>query len=120
MKKRISIIIFIVVIIIILFMGLMNLKDNKAQESLTLNNTTKSNIRSKLKPISKENAIKILKAQYGENISTKENNIVSEGDYYIVEVYADLENSEENEHEHVQSLGKHKIDMYTGEIMDVK
>lgn len=78
-----------------------------------------------MKPISKESVINILRAEYGDIVATTIDEIEPLGDYYIVEVYVNLKDSEEEQeshealgdHVHRQSLGKHKINMYTGEIL---
>lgn len=74
-----------------------------------------------LNPISKEHVIKILESEYGDNISVSTEDIKTIKDEYIVEVYVLLEDSEGTEkHIHKQSLGKHRINMYTGEIIENK
>lgn len=76
-------------------------------------------------PISKSTVLNILKAEYGDNILVKNEDIKLIGDLYFVDVYVEIEDSEEKEdnenHEtqiHRQSLGTKKIDKYTGEIIE--
>ena len=65
--------------------------------------------------------INILKAEYGENISTKNKDIKLIGDLYFVDVYVEIEEYEDDvnheTHIHRQSLGTQKIDKYTGELI---
>ena len=76
-----------------------------------------------LNPISKENAIKILQAEYGMNIVNTEEDFKLEDKYYVIDVYMDLGNSEEHSDENLQheshlvSLGVNKINIYTGELI---
>lgn len=83
-----------------------NLKENKDAE-----------------PISKENAIKVLKATYGDGVCNIEDDLKQVGSDYVVEVKVcieDEEDAENHDHIHEQSIGTHKIDIYTGEIKDTK
>lgn len=74
-----------------------------------------------LNPIPKEYLIKILKAEYGENISLNIEDIKSIEDEYVVEVYLLLKDNEgTEEHIHKQSIGEHRINMYTGDIIQSK
>lgn len=88
-----------------------------------INDTTSSNIidNKAINPISKSTVINILKAEYGDNILIKNEDIKLIGDLYFVDVYVEIEDSEDNEshetHIHRQSLGTQKIDKYTGEII---
>lgn len=72
-------------------------------------------------PISKDAVINILKAEYGDNISIKNEDINLIGDLYFVNVYVEIEEYEDDvnheTHIHRQSLGTQKIDKYTGEII---
>lgn len=91
------------------------------------NDTTSSNSidKKEINPISKSTVINILKAEYGDNILIKDEDIKLIGDLYFVDVYVEIEDSEENEeneshetHIHRQSLGTQKIDKYTGELIE--
>jgi hypothetical protein len=95
---------------------------------ITINNKAKeSNIETSIEkhkfdvnPISKETAINVLRAEYGDDVSTKVEDIKIVEHEYVVDVYIDIKDSEEDaeshEHSHRQSLGIHKIDMLTGEL----
>lgn len=92
---------------------------SKKSESNTenLNTINKNNI----KPISKDTAINILKAEYGDNIIIEDKDIKLIGDLYFIDVYVEVK--EENDgsdetHTHKQSLGTQKIDKYTGELIN--
>ena len=74
-----------------------------------------------INPISKSTVINILKAEYGDNILVKDEDIKLLGDLYFVDVYVEVEDSNDEGHEahtHRQSLGTQKIDKYTGEIIN--
>lgn len=115
MKKK-YIIIGLLLLILVLEIGCNNEKDNHKTHRLY---TEKE-----VKPVSKENVINILRAEYGDIVATTIDEIEPKGDYYFVEVYVNLKDSEEEEeaheglgeHIHRESLGKFKINMYTGEI----
>lgn len=119
MKKRHKIIVIVLVSIVILFLGIKINNINK----LANENEIKSK-KLDINPISKENVIKIIKAEYGEYISTTEEDIEIVGEEYVVDVYVDIKESEEDHqsHEHSEvelnreSLGIHKIDMFSGEL----
>ena len=92
---------------------------SKKTESNTenLNTINKNNI----KPISKDTAINILKAEYGDNIIIEDKDIRLIGDLYFIDVYVEIEEENDESHEthtHKQSLGTIKIDKYTGEIIN--
>ena len=81
-----------------------------------LNTVDKSDIN----PISKETAINILKAEYGDNIIIEDKDIKLIGDLYFIDVYVEVEEDNDKSHEthiHKQSLGTQKIDKYTGELI---
>jgi len=89
------------------------------------NESIKENIKTKeeidINPISKDIVINILRAEYGEDVVVFIEDISTEGDNYVVEVFVDLSHDEEHDdytelHTHRESLGIHKINMYTGEI----
>ncbi len=113
--KSISTLLFILIFIITFTIGC-NKKENiqdyvDPKEEMELN------------PIPKEIVISILKSEYGENIDISENDISVEGNNYVVEVYVEILDEEEHDghtepHTHRESLGIHKIDMYSGEIIE--
>ncbi|MGL5347670.1 MAG: hypothetical protein ACRDA3_09980 [Peptostreptococcaceae bacterium] len=116
MKKR-YIIIALILLVLSLVVGCNNEKVN--------NKINRLYTEKEVKPISKETVINILRAEYGDIVATTIDEIEPLGDYYIVEVYVNLKDSEEEQeshealgdHVHRQSLGKHKINMYTGEVL---
>lgn len=122
MSKK-SITIAWILLIIILVIGCENKDKNEVNTKPEKVYTHKD-----LNPISKESVISILKAEYGESIATTVEDITSIGDEYVVEVYLELKDDEESEelhselgeHTHRESLGEHRINMYTGEILDLE
>ena len=78
--------------------------------------------KNKIEPISKENALKVLKATYGDGVSNTEEDIKQVGNNYEVKVNVSIEEKEDGGevHYHEQDMGTHKIDIYTGEIKDTK
>lgn len=76
----------------------------------------------KIEPISKENALKVLKATYGDGVSNTEEDIKQVGNNYEVKVNVSIEEKDDEGevHYHEQDMGTHKIDIYTGEIKDTK
>ena len=92
---------------------------NKSEENSISSLSSTDN--KSITPISKDTVINILKAEYGDNILIKDEDIKLVGDLYFVDVYVQLEDYEENVnheiHTHNQSLGTQKIDKYTGEII---
>jgi len=78
--------------------------------------------KNKIEPISKENAIKVLKATYGDGVSNTEEDIKQVGNNYEVKVNVSIEEKDDEGevHYHEQDMGTHKIDIYTGEIKDTK
>jgi len=75
-----------------------------------------------IEPISKENALKVLKATYGDGVSNTEEDIKQVGNNYEVKVNVSREEKDDEGefHYHEQDMGTHKIDIYTGEIKDTK
>ncbi|GAA0103047.1 hypothetical protein [Paraclostridium bifermentans] len=75
-----------------------------------------------IEPISKENALKVLKATYGDGVSNTEEDIKQVGNNYEVKVNVSIEEKDDEGevHYHEQDMGTHKIDIYTGEIKDTK
>ena len=109
-KKIIGISLFILIITSSIF-GCSKFQENN---DTNLNSIDKDSIN----PISKDTAINILKAEYGDNILVEDKEIMLIGDLYLIDVYVevvDIENLETNTHR--QSLGNIKIDKYTGEII---
>lgn len=78
--------------------------------------------KNKIEPISKENALKVLKATYGDGVSNTEEDIKQVGNNYEVKVNVSIEEKDDEGevHYHEQDMGTHKIDIYTGEIKDTK
>lgn len=78
--------------------------------------------KNKIEPISKENALKVLKATYGDGVSNTEEDIKQVGNNYEVKVNVSIEEKDDDGevHYHEQDMGIHKIDIYTGEIKDTK
>ena len=86
------------------------------------NDNTNSNSidKKEINPISKSTVINILKAEYGENILINNDDIKLIGNLYFVDVYVEVEDSDDEGHEthiHRQSLGTQKVDKYTGELI---
>lgn len=75
-----------------------------------------------IEPISEENALKVLKATYGDGVSNTEEDIKQVGNNYEVKVNVSIEEKDDEGevHYHEQDMGTHKIDIYTGEIKDTK
>lgn len=78
--------------------------------------------KNKIEPISKENALKVLKATYGDGVSNTEEDIKQVGNNYEVKVNVSIEEKDDEGevHYHEQDMGTHKINIYTGEIKDTK
>ncbi|WP_278682447.1 hypothetical protein [Paraclostridium bifermentans] len=78
--------------------------------------------KNKIEPISKENALKVLKSTYGDGVSNTEDDIKQVGNNYEVKVNVSIEEKDDEGevHYHEQDMGTHKIDIYTGEIKDTK
>lgn len=78
-----------------------------------------------INPISKENALMILKSEYGEHISNTIDDIELIDEEYVIDVCIDLEHGEEGfdsheeviPHSHKESIGIHKINIYTGKLI---
>lgn len=114
MKKKHITIAIILLILISLFLVI---TINKKEKNI---NTSSEKHKIDVNPISKETAINVLKAEYGEYVSTKVEDIKIVDNEYVVDVYIDMKDSEEDaeshEHSHSQRLGIHKIDIFTGEL----
>ena len=116
MTKKSLIIASISIIISLFFVGC----NNNDKKELDIK-SEKVYTDKELNPISKEHVIKILKSEYGDNIDMNIEDIKSIQHEYIVEVYVELKDNEgTEEHTHKQSLGEHRINMYTGEIIQSK
>ena len=75
-----------------------------------------------LSPIDKRHIMTILKSQYGDNLAISEQDIKIDGEYYVVDVIIEEWHEESDEHQegahvHIVDMGKHKFDMYTGEMI---
>lgn len=95
---------------------------NKEKENDIISSNVMDN--KEINPISKSTVLNILKAEYGDNILVKDEDIKLIGNLYFVDVYVEIEDSEDQEdkenhetHIHRQSLGTQKIDKYTGELI---
>ena len=111
-KKIIGISLFILIITSSIF-GCSKFQENNYTN---FNSIDKDSIN----PISKDTAINILKAEYGDNILVEDKDIKLIGDLYFIDVYVEVVDSDDGSHEthtHRQSLGNIKIDNYTGEII---
>ena len=106
-KKIIGISLFILIITSSIF-GCSKFQENN---DTNLNSIDKDSIN----PISKDTAINILKAEYGDNILVEDKDIKLIGDVYVEVV--DSDDGSHETHTHRQSLGNIKIDKYTGEII---
>ncbi|MGL4797177.1 MAG: hypothetical protein ACRC1Y_04030 [Paraclostridium sp.] len=117
----------ITLIIITISIAIISIGCNKKNE---INKAEKTEVMDhKLNPISKENALNVLKSEYGEMITTTIDDIKEEGEEYIVEVYIDsyieptiddASHDESQDHDHRESIGTHKINIYTGELIKPK
>ena len=92
---------------------------NSKEDQIELSENKDKN---KIEPISKENALKVLKATYGDGVSNTEEDIKQVGNNYEVKVNVSIEEKDDEGevHYHEQDMGTHKIDIYTGEIKDTK
>ena len=107
-KKIIGISLFILIITSSIF-GCSKFQENN---DTNLNSIDKDS----MNPISKDTAINILKAEYGDNILVEDKDIKLIGDLYFIDVYVEVVDSDDGSHEthtHRQSLGNIKIDKYT-------
>ncbi|MGL5507584.1 MAG: hypothetical protein ACRDB0_06760 [Paraclostridium sp.] len=117
----------ITLIIITISIAIISIGCNKKNE---INKAEKTEVMDhKLNPISKENALNVLKSEYGEMITTTIDDIKEEGEEYIVDVYIssyieptidDTSHDESQDHNHGESIGTHKINIYTGELTKPK
>lgn len=121
-KKNIIIgIISIVVVGVLVSVVFENRKNplNSKEDQIEVSENKDKN---KIEPISKENALKVLKATYGDGVSNTEEDIKQVGNNYEVKVNVSIEEKDDEGevHYHEQDMGTHKIDIYTGEIKDTK
>lgn len=93
----------------------LNLKEDQIEVS-------ENKDKKEIEPISKENALNVLKATYGDGVSNTEEDIKQVGNNYEVKVNVSIEEKDDEGevHYHEQDMGTHKIDIYTGEIKDTK
>ena len=75
-----------------------------------------------LSPIDKKHIMTMLKVEYGSDLAISEEDIKTEGEYYVVDViieewHEESDEHQEGEHVHIVDMGKHKFDMYTGEMI---
>ncbi|WGX76659.1 hypothetical protein QJS64_06050 [Paraclostridium bifermentans] len=121
-KKNIIIgIISIVVVGVVISAVFVNRKTSlTSKEDQT--EVSENKYKNEMEPISKENALKVLKATYGDGVSNTEDDINQVGNNYEVKVKVSIEEKEDGGevHYHEQDMGTHKIDIYTGEIKDTK
>lgn len=104
----------IIILIIILIVGMILALNSKKNETIKYDN---KNYTGKVNPISKEYAIKILQAEYGNLITISEKDIKKIGQEYVVDVLLKEESEANHQHEESMSLGIHKINIYTGELI---
>ncbi|OSB08085.1 hypothetical protein [Paraclostridium bifermentans] len=106
------------VLVLVVFENRKNPLNSKEDQIEVSENKDKN----KIEPISKENALKVLKATYGEGVSNTEEDIKQVGNNYEVKVNVSIEEKDDEGevHYHEQDMGTHKIDIYTGEIKDTK
>lgn len=112
MKKKLLVLLAVVVI----FVCATLIKDKGTIKSHENLDTT--GVKENLNPISKENVINILKAEYGDLIHITEDQISIDKEDYVVDVKIEILESDDS-HEHENSLGVHRINMYTGELVKV-
>lgn len=106
---------FVTLVILIISVSIISIGCSKNDENIEKNISHKAN------PISKENALNVLRSEYGGMVVTTENDIKQDGENYIVDVYIEPtvdeeEHNESDEHDHKESIGVHKINIYTGEL----
>lgn len=106
------------VLVLVVFENRKNPLNSKEDQIEVSENKNKN----KIEPISKENALKVLKATYGDGVSNTEEDIKQVGNNYEVKVNVSIEEKDDEGevHYHEQDMGTHKIDIYTGEIKDTK
>ena len=121
-NTTIGIVIILIVVIVISAIFINNKIALSSGESSNTNKHEAANLKEKkdIDPISKENALKVLKATYGDGVSNTEADLKQVGNDYVVEVKVCIEDEEDHDHVHDQTIGTHKIDIYTGEIKDTK
>ena len=117
-NKKMTFVIFIMIIISLFILIFAN-KDKINNQDKRVE-SKKEDYTNKIKPLSKDNAVKILKAEYGDFINISEKDIQIVGDEYVVDVYMGEIDEEDHKHEDGEervSLGTHKINIYTGELI---
>ena len=96
-------------------------KRNEIEEPLKAQQSQSKVEEKDLSPIDPKYIVKILEAEYGKTLLINEDEITTEGDYYVVEVFVSILDEELHDghtepHYHTHSMGIHKINMYNGEI----
>ncbi|MDB8789407.1 hypothetical protein PN398_01605 [Romboutsia sp. 1001216sp1] len=107
MKKKIIIGILLIIAIIISII-IASKKDEKDGVYFTDKTYNKE-----INPISKETAVNIIKAEYGDLVTVNKDDIKKVGDKYKVELFITIN---DEEHSHKKSIGVHEIDIYTGDM----
>lgn len=107
MKKKIIICTILIIIIIISIITVS--KKNERDEVYFTDKTYNKEIN----PISKETAVNIIKAEYGDLVTVNKDDIKKVGDKYKVELFITMN---DEEHSHKKSIGVHEIDIYTGDM----
>lgn len=116
-KKHLILLLIFIVLGLIIF----SISKNKEDEIKNNENTKYSK---NIEPISKEIALKVLNSQYGNRVINTKEDIKQVGDEYIVDVRIKLDEHEDESLEkghdvHEQSMGKYKINIFTGELKKV-
>lgn len=104
----------LIILIIATIVGIIIIKKNQEKDGVYFKNRTYNR---KINPISKETAINIIKAEYGDLVIVDKDKIKIENNQYIIELFAQ---TKDESHEHEKSIGIHKIDIYTGNMTFVK
>ncbi|MGL5652392.1 MAG: hypothetical protein ACRDDE_11580 [Paraclostridium sp.] len=121
-KKNITIGIISVFIVVVVISAVLTNRKTSSTSNENQIEVSENKDKNKIEPISKENALKVLKAKYGDAVSNTEEDIKQVGNNYEVKVKVCIEEKEDggDVHYHEQDMGTHKIDIYTGEIKDTK
>lgn len=121
-KKNIIIGIISVFIVVVVISAVFANRKTSSTSNENQIEVSENKDKNKIEPISKENALKVLKAKYGDAVSNTEEDIKQVGNNYEVKVKVCIEEKEDggDVHYHEQDMGTHKIDIYTGEIKDTK
>ena len=121
MSKKNIIIVIIIIVVVVISTVFVNRKVFLSSEEDKIE-SSENKYKNEIEPISKENALKVLKAKYGDGVSNTEDDVKQVGNNYEVKVKVSIEEKEDggDVHYHEQDMGTHKIDIYTGEIKDEK